>query len=97
MANVKTSAVAVDNAIANMYASYVGFSVNKPPTATDNANLYGAYGRGDTLAGDLNLIGIIGVPDVSQPIYRGRLGGEYVYSIGSAPGGASDIVIIGYT
>ena len=120
MANVKTSAVAIDNAIANMYASYVGFSINKPPIATDNAisnmyasypgfsinklntardinNSYGGYGRGDTLANDLNLIGIIGVPDVSQPIYRGKLGGEYVYSIGSPPGGASDIIIVGYT
>lgn len=97
MANVKTSAVAIDNAIANMYASYVGFSVNKPPVATDGNNSYGAYDRGDTLADDLNLIGIIGVPDVSQPIYRGKLGGEYVYSLGSPPGGASDIIIVGYT
>lgn len=31
-----------------------------------------------------------------QPIYRGKLGGEYVYSIGSIPIGASDIIIVGY-
>ena len=97
MANVKTSAVAVDTAISNMYAAYAGFSINKPLLATDGNNSYGAYGRGNTLANDLNLIGTTGVPDVSQPIYRGKLGGEYIYSLGSPPGGASDIVIIGYT
>jgi len=31
------------------------------------------------------------------PIYRGRVGGEYVYSLGSAPVGATDVVIVGYT
>lgn len=30
------------------------------------------------------------------PIYRGKVGGEYVYSVGSPPGGASDIIIVGY-
>lgn len=31
-----------------------------------------------------------------QPVYRGKLGGEYVYSVGSIPIGASDIIIVGY-
>lgn len=30
-------------------------------------------------------------------IYRGKVGGVYVYSVGGAPDGATDIVIIGYT
>lgn len=31
-----------------------------------------------------------------QPLYRGFLSGEYIYSLGTAPVGATDIVIIGY-
>lgn len=38
----------------------------------------------------------IGEP-AARPIYRGKLGGEYVYSVGSVPIGASDIIIVGYT
>jgi len=98
MANVKTSTVALDNPIANPYGAFIGTAINKLPIATDASNSYGAYGRGDTLANDLNLIGITGVPDVSRPIYRGLVGSVYVYSLDSPPGGgATDIIIIGYT
>ena len=31
-----------------------------------------------------------------QAVYRGFLSGEYVYSVGSPPPGASDIIIVGY-
>jgi len=33
----------------------------------------------------------------SQPIFRGFLAGSYVYATGAPPGGATDIVVIGYT
>ena len=32
----------------------------------------------------------------SSPIYRGLVGGNYVYNVGSPPLGATDVVIIGY-
>jgi len=31
-----------------------------------------------------------------QPVYRGFLSGQYVYSVGSPPTGASDVIIVGY-
>jgi hypothetical protein len=35
---------------------------------------------------------------VSQPIYRGYISGNYVYSTGTPPGGgAINIVVVGYT
>jgi hypothetical protein len=37
-----------------------------------------------------------GEPMEPVPIYRGFSGGSYVYSIGSPPGGATFITIIGY-
>lgn len=48
------------------------------------------------LTGDLSLVSPTS-PFVSQPIYRGRVGGEYVYAVGSAPVGATDVIIVGYT
>lgn len=30
------------------------------------------------------------------PIYRGFLSGQYVYSVGTAPVGAADVIIAGY-
>ena len=35
--------------------------------------------------------------NLSIPIYRGRVAGEYVYAAGSEPAGATDVVIVGYT
>lgn len=32
----------------------------------------------------------------SQPIYRGLVGGNYVYNLGNPPIGATDVVIVGY-
>lgn len=48
------------------------------------------------LTGDLSLI-TTESPFVSEPIYRGKLAGEYVYAVGSAPVGATDVIIVGYT
>ena len=31
-----------------------------------------------------------------RPIYRGFLLGQYVYSLGTAPVGAADVIIVGY-
>ena len=30
------------------------------------------------------------------PIYRGFLSGQYVYTVGTAPVGAADVIIVGY-
>lgn len=35
--------------------------------------------------------------NLSIPIYRGRVAGEYVYAVGSVPLGAADVIIVGYT
>lgn len=35
--------------------------------------------------------------DAQVPIYRGRVGAEYVYAIGSIPIGATDVIIVGYS
>lgn len=36
-------------------------------------------------------------PGVSRrPVYRGFLAGQYVYSVGTAPVGAADVIIAGY-
>lgn len=48
------------------------------------------------LTGDLSLV-TPESPFVSRPIYRGIVGGDYVYSVGSAPPGATDVIIVGYT
>lgn len=39
---------------------------------------------------------VTGSAGLPIPIYRGKLLGEYVYSTGTPPPGATDIVIIGY-
>jgi len=96
MANVATTSVGVNNVIANAYGSFIGTAINKPPTVTDTANSYGAYGRGDTLANDLNEIGTVTIGTPLQPVYRGFLSGQYVYSVGTPPPGASDVIIVGY-
>ena len=31
-----------------------------------------------------------------QAIYRGKIGGEFVFKLGSPPVGATDVVIVGY-
>jgi len=31
-----------------------------------------------------------------SPIYRGFLSGQYVYTVGTAPVGAADVIIVGY-
>lgn len=36
------------------------------------------------------------VNTLPQPIFRGKIGGNYVYKVGSPPIGATDVVIIGY-
>lgn len=35
--------------------------------------------------------------NLSIPIYRGQVAGEYVYTVGSVPMGATDVIIVGYT
>lgn len=35
-------------------------------------------------------------PAIQQPIYRGLVGGNYVYNVGNPPTGATDVVIVGY-
>lgn len=35
-------------------------------------------------------------PAIQQPIYRGLVGGNYVYNVGNPPLGATDVVIVGY-
>jgi hypothetical protein len=35
-------------------------------------------------------------PAIQQPIYRGLIGGNYVYNVGNPPIGATDVVIVGY-
>lgn len=98
MANIKTLAVSTVNVTDNVFPGRATIPINTVPVTNNTANVFGGYGKGDILANDLNLIGTTGVPDVSQPIYRGLVGSVYVYSIGSPPGGgAIDIVIIGYT
>lgn len=97
MASIKTSAISANNTASNVYGYWSGLVTNKPTVLNSQMNSFGAYNRGDVLTNDLNEIGITGIPDVSQPIYRGNIGGQYVYSLGSAPVGASDIIIIGYT
>lgn len=57
-------------------------------------SIAGRWGRGDFALGDLNKII---VATGRQYIYRGLIGGNYVYSTGSPPGGATDIVIVGRT
>lgn len=37
------------------------------------------------------------VASESEPIFRGRSGGVYVYQTGSPPAGATDVVIVGFT
>lgn len=59
-------------------------------TSTDPAR----WGRGDFILNDLSKII---VATGRQYIYRGLVGGDYVYSTGSPPVGASDIVIVGRT
>lgn len=63
----------------------------EPNITTANA---GRWGRGDFMLNDL---GKIIVPTGRQYIYRGNVGGNYVYSTGSPPGGATDVVIVGRT
>ena len=73
-------------------ADYSGFDISS--IETNFATPQGSDGFNIASSGVIfgNLGGTI-----IQPIYRGKLGGEYVYSLGSPPGGASDIIIIGYT
>lgn len=100
MVDRKTAAVDPGNVTTNGgFASWtIGIQTIVPETGnvTYNTGL-GAYERGDVLADDLNLIGITGVPDISEPVYRGLVGMTYVFSVGTPPIGATDIVIIGYT
>lgn len=42
------------------------------------------------------IFGNIRNPAIQQPIYRGVVGGNYVYNIGKPPVGATDVVIVGY-
>lgn len=52
----------------------------------------------DPLSQDLNVnLDANNVKISSQlAVYRGKSGGEYVYSTGSAPAGATDVVVVGY-
>lgn len=55
----------------------------------------GRWGRGDFMINDLKKTVITGT--VQEDIYRGNIGGTYVYNIGSPPPGATDIIIVGRT
>jgi hypothetical protein len=35
-------------------------------------------------------------PAIPQPIYRGVVGGNYIFNVGKPPTGATDVVIVGY-
>ncbi len=95
MASVKTAPVSLLNETANGFAAWMNIPTTNTSVANETAIMLGGYGRGDILLGDLNLIQTS--TQAEQPIYRGRVGGEYIYNVGSAPVGATDIVIIGYT
>jgi hypothetical protein len=96
MAIVETSSVSITNIETNLFGNYnPDTEISTINTANINANIFYA-GRTDELANDLNEIGTIGISQTLQPLYRGFLSGEYVYSLGTAPIGATDIVIIGY-
>jgi hypothetical protein len=58
------------------------------------AQQIGRWGRGDFMLGDL---GKIKFSAGRQFIYRGLVGIDYVYNVGSPPTGATNIVIIGRT
>jgi hypothetical protein len=55
------------------------------------------WGRGDFLRGDLKSEVSSGTGGVKQYIYRGEILGSYVYSTGSPPIGADNVVIVGRT
>jgi hypothetical protein len=54
------------------------------------------WGRGDFLRGDLKSEVSSGA-GIREYIYRGELSGNYIYSTGSPPVGADNIVIVGRT
>ncbi len=56
-------------------------------------NSIGRWGRGSFMS---PIISYLPAPaDTRQYTYRGRVGGEYVYSAGSPPPGATDVIIVG--
>jgi hypothetical protein len=100
MADRKTTAADVGNVTIN--SGFASWATGIPTVSPEPGNVtinsgFSARDIGLELAEDLNLIGAIGIPDISEPVYRGLIGVTYVFSIGTPPIGATDIVIIGYT
>ena len=68
-----------------------------PPHSDSSVALYSGAYRGDVFGlGDAgNIVGTVEPPTPEIKVYRGRVGPSYVFSSGSPPGGATDIVIVG--
>ena len=54
---------------------------------------YSRWGRGDFMSTANSYLP--SPAETRQYTYRGRVGGEYVYSTGSPPPGATDVIIVG--
>lgn len=82
--------------IENMMVKAPLSTINDNPSV-QNANFY----TNNTINGVSNVqtagtTTITTTGTTTSPIYRGFLGGNYVYQTGSPPGGATDITIVGY-
>lgn len=68
-----------------------------PTSAQPLQNIMSRWARGNFLSGD---VGMRSAEDSSTAtaarttVFRGRSGGNYVYSVGTPPAGATDVVVI---
>jgi len=76
--------------------SIINGNTNLPQSDPSVAPYNGAY-RGNILGlGDAgNIVGTVEPPTPEIKVYRGKVGPSYVFSSGSPPMGATDIVIVG--